>query len=64
MKQRKPRRARGWSSGDEPRAEGEDWEEYGGELMWVVGRTEGGAPYGLTVNEFRLANERDTGGAG
>ena len=29
--------------------EGEDWEEYGGDLMWVAGLTEGGAPYGLTV---------------
>jgi len=38
--------------------------EYAGELMWVVGHTEGGTPYGLTVDEFRRANERDAGDAG
>jgi hypothetical protein len=61
---RKQERARDWTSGEEPRPEGEDWQEYGGELMWVAGFTEGGAPYGLTVDEFRLANERDAGDAG
>src|SRR5436190_10152373 len=48
---------------DEPRAEGDGWEDYGGALMWVVGHTEGGAPNGLTVDEFRLANERSAGDA-
>ena len=49
------------TSCDEPMPEGEDWEEYGGDLMWVAGLTEGGAPYGLTVDEYRLANARCAG---
>jgi hypothetical protein len=37
----------------EPLAEGEDWVEWGGERIWAAGFTEGGAPYGMTVTEFR-----------
>lgn len=43
---------------DEPRAEGDDWVEWGGELMLEMGSTEGGAPYGLSLEEFRESNER------
>ncbi len=64
MEARKQGRARGWNPGDEPAPGGDGWEEYGGELMWVVGHTDGGAPFGLTVDEFRLANERVAGAAG
>ena len=32
--------------------------------MWVAGYTGGGAPFGLTVDEFRSANERQAAGAG
>lgn len=49
---------------DEPTPEGDEWEEYGGELMWVAGYTAGGAPFGLTVEEFRRVNERYEAGAG
>lgn len=28
------------------------WVEWGGELIWAVGFTEGGAPYGLRPSEF------------
>lgn len=64
MGRQKQERARDWTSGHEPRPEGAAWEEHGGELMWVAGYTEGGAPYGLTVDEFRLANERHAGDTG
>lgn len=43
---------------DEPKPEGEDWVEWGGELIWAAGSTEGGAHYGLTIDEFREANAR------
>jgi len=49
---------------DEPRPDGDAWEEYGGELIWVAGHTEGGAPYGFTLEQFRRANERESDGAG
>ena len=64
MRRVKPERAGDWAFGDEPRPDGEDWVEYGGVLMWVAGFTEGGVPYGLGVEEFRLANERDARDAG
>ncbi len=44
---------------DEPRPEGDDWIDWGGELIWAAGFTSGGAPYGLTVDEFREANAVD-----
>jgi len=44
---------------DEPRPEGDDWVEWGGELMWAAGFTSGGAPYGLTEDEFREVNAVD-----
>lgn len=34
-----PARARDWTPGDEPRPEGEGWEVYAGDLMWVAGFT-------------------------
>jgi len=36
----------------------------GGELMMAMGFTEGGAPYGLTLSEFRDMNEREDRGRG
>lgn len=42
---------------DEPRPEDEDWVEWGGQLIFEVGRTSGGAPYGATEEEFRRGNE-------
>src|SRR5258706_1746995 len=44
---------------EEPRPEGEEWVEFGGHLIWAAGFTEGGAPYGLTVDEVRQMNERE-----
>jgi aminoglycoside phosphotransferase (APT) family kinase protein len=38
---------------DEPTPEGDEWVEYGGELIWAAGFTAGGVPYGLTVDEWR-----------
>ena len=40
-------------SEDEPLLEGEEWVEWGGELVWAAGSTSGGAPYGLSVDEYR-----------
>ena len=51
---------------DEPLPEGEEWVEWCGVLMWVAGWTSGGAPYGLTVDEWRSAmrdSERQAGWA-
>ncbi len=42
---------------EEPLPEGEDWVEWGGELVCAQGFTEGGAPYGLSVDEFRAVTE-------
>jgi len=47
----------------EPLAEGEDWVEWGGERIWAAGFTEGGAPYGMTVAEFREMSEEMAGAA-
>ena len=33
--------------------------EWGGELFWAAGFTAGGAPYGLTVDQFRAGNARE-----
>ncbi len=32
------------------------WVECGGELIWAVGYTSGGAPYGLRVSDFDPAD--------
>jgi hypothetical protein len=32
------------------------WVEWGGELIWAVGYTSGGAPYGLRVCDFDPAD--------
>jgi hypothetical protein len=32
------------------------WIEWGGELIWAVGFTSGGAPYGLRVSDFDPAD--------
>ena len=32
------------------------WVEWGGELIWAVGFTSGGAPYGLRVSDFDPAD--------
>lgn len=42
----------------------EGWVSWGGKPMWAVGETPGGAPYGLTREEFRMALERDDRRAG
>jgi aminoglycoside phosphotransferase (APT) family kinase protein len=42
--------------GDEPTLSGEDWVEYGGELIWSVDFTPGGAPIGLPSTKVRLLN--------
>lgn len=42
---------------DEPQPEGDDWVEFGGERIWAMGFTEGGCPYGLSLEEFRGMNE-------
>jgi aminoglycoside phosphotransferase (APT) family kinase protein len=42
--------------GDEPTLSGEEWVEYGGELIWAVDFTSGGAPIGLTARDFRRLN--------
>lgn len=35
---------------------GDGWVEWGGELIWAVGFTEGGAPFGLRVCDFDPAD--------
>ncbi len=52
------RRGRRHRDMDEPRPEGEDWVEWGGQLTWAAGFTSGGAPFGMTVGEFREGNAR------
>lgn len=42
--------------GDEPTMSGEEWVEYGGEPIWAVDFTPGGAPIGLTARKFRRLN--------
>ena len=32
------------------------WIEWGGELIWALGFTEGGAPYGLRTTDFEAAD--------
>lgn len=48
----------------EPVPEGDDWVEHGGELIWAMGFTEGGAPYGLTVSQFRAMSHEYAPAAG
>lgn len=57
-RRRKPRKY------DEPRPEGVGWVEWGGELIWAVGYTEGGAPFGLTEAEFQAAIDEVPRGPG
>lgn len=49
---------------DEPAPEGEEWVEFGGELIWVAGWTAGGAPYGLTLDEWRREMRSEPCGPG
>ena len=44
--------------GDEPMVCGKDWVEWGGESIWAAGFTAGGAPFGLTVEQFGRASAR------
>ena len=37
----------------------EEWVEWGGEMIWTVGYTSEGTPYGLTQDEFRQARMAD-----
>ena len=48
----------------EPEPDGEEWVEWGGQLMWVAGWTEGGAPFGLSYEEWRHALRADEAQAG
>jgi aminoglycoside phosphotransferase (APT) family kinase protein len=48
----------------EPVPEGDDWVEWGGQLIWAAGFTSGGAPYGLSVEEWRRAMRRGESNAG
>lgn len=43
---------------DEPSTDGDDWIEWGGELVFAVDFTPGGAPIGLTREEWRAENLR------
>ena len=47
--------------GSEPRPlpDDEAWVECGGELIWAVGYTPGGVPYGLTAEQMRASAEVD-----
>jgi CheY-like chemotaxis protein len=49
--------------GDEPSLPGEERVEYGGELIWAVDFTAGGAPIGLASKEFRAELEHRAGWA-
>ncbi len=53
------RKHRKWKHREEtePGLGGEGWVEWGGELIWAVGFTEGGVPYGLTRAEYLAVNE-------
>lgn len=53
-----------WAHAHEPEPEGDDWVECGGELIWAMGFTDGGAPYGLSVSEFRAMSYADAPRAG
>lgn len=47
-----------------PCLEDDSWVEWGGELIWAVGFTSGGAPYGLSEEELREVVDRESSGAG
>ncbi len=50
---------------DEPGIDpGDDWVECGGELIFAVGFTEGGFPYGSTLRQYRESNADQSPGAG
>ena len=51
-------RKRSRASEHEPTATGSDWVEWGGQLIWAAGFTEGGAPYGLSEDELRASSEK------
>ena len=53
-----------WARAHEPIPESDDWVECGGELIWAMGFTEGGAPYGLTVSQFRAMSHENAPHAG
>ena len=36
-----------------------EWVEWGGALIWAMGFTAGGAPYGLSIDDFRDMNWQD-----
>ncbi len=58
---RKRRRSR---PHDEPLPPEDGWVSWGGQEVWAVGETPGGAPYGLTREEFPMAGERNYSEAG
>jgi hypothetical protein len=47
---------------NEPLAEGGDWIEWGGELVWAAGFMSGGAPYGVTLHAELVAQSEDLHG--
>ncbi len=59
-----PRKRRRTPDHDEPLPPKEGWTAWGGEAVWAVGETAGGAPYGLTREEFRAVAEWHSPGAG
>lgn len=64
MTKRKQRARARWEHQHEPPAEGEEWVECGGQRIWAAGFTDAGFPYGLTEDEFRAANAKDSPEAG
>jgi aminoglycoside phosphotransferase (APT) family kinase protein len=54
----KEERLRKHLSEPQPDLAGGDWIEWCGHLIWEMGATSGGAPYGLTVEDFRRGNEQ------
>ena len=65
MTRRREKRHMGTDADDEPDRLGEEeWVEWGGEWIWAVGFTSGGAPYGLTEREVRQLEAQDQPRAG
>ncbi len=61
---RRGRDRRRFDDDHEPAWNAGELECYGGELIFAVGHTEGGAPCGVTLDEMRRLSERDARGAG
>ena len=44
--------------------EGDEWVEYGGEMIWAAGTTAGGVPYGFSLEEWQRDMRTDESNAG